>query len=59
MAMATSKMFVEGVECNRMGQNLTLARRRIVNADVPCCADNATTRTPTAGDPSRFETRAR
>src|SRR6187399_2815242 len=26
MAMATSKMFVEGVEFNRMGQNLTLAR---------------------------------
>ena len=26
MAMGTSKMFVEGVEFNRMGQNLTLAR---------------------------------
>jgi cell migration-inducing and hyaluronan-binding protein len=26
MAMVTSKMFVEGVEFNRMGQNLTLAR---------------------------------
>src|SRR4029078_11852157 len=26
MAMGTSKMFVEGVELNRMGQNLTLAR---------------------------------
>ena len=26
MAMVTSKMFVEGVELNRMGQNLTLAR---------------------------------
>ncbi len=26
MAMAASKMFVEGVEFNRMGQNLTLAR---------------------------------
>jgi cell migration-inducing and hyaluronan-binding protein len=26
MAMTTSKMFVEGVEFNRMGQNLTLAR---------------------------------
>ena len=26
MAMANSKMFVEGVEFNRMGQNLTLAR---------------------------------
>ena len=26
MAMPTSKMFVEGVELNRMGQNLTLAR---------------------------------
>src|SRR4051812_36534519 len=26
MAMASSKMFVEGVEFNRMGQNLTLAR---------------------------------
>jgi cell migration-inducing and hyaluronan-binding protein len=26
MAMATSKVFVEGVEFNRMGQNLTLAR---------------------------------
>ena len=26
MAMAASKMFVEGVELNRMGQNLTLAR---------------------------------
>ena len=26
MAMATSKMFVEGVEFNRMGQNMTLAR---------------------------------
>ena len=26
MAMATSKMYVEGVEFNRMGQNLTLAR---------------------------------
>src|SRR5436190_10006500 len=26
MAMSTSKMFVEGVEFNRMGQNLTLAR---------------------------------
>jgi hypothetical protein len=26
MAMGASKMFVEGVEFNRMGQNLTLAR---------------------------------
>ena len=26
MAMGTSKMFVEGIELNRMGQNLTLAR---------------------------------
>ena len=26
MAMATSKMFVDGVEFNRMGQNMTLAR---------------------------------
>ena len=26
MALATSKMYVEGVELNRMGQNLTLAR---------------------------------
>ncbi len=26
MAMVTSKMFVEGVELNRMGQNLQLAR---------------------------------
>ncbi len=26
MAMATSKVFVEGVELNRMGQNMTLAR---------------------------------
>src|SRR6187549_2132434 len=26
MAMGASKMFVEGVELNRMGQNLTLAR---------------------------------
>ncbi len=26
MAMPSSRMFVEGVELNRMGQNLTLAR---------------------------------
>ncbi len=51
MAMGASKMFVEGVEFNRMGQNLTLARYPI-HWHLAGDAKGSTSRTPRSTTPT-------